>query len=871
MMKTTNLTHPILALLVLMLLMFAAPLVQAAPGGVSSNLQLWLKADVGISQTDGQTLTNWVDQSTNAYTASNTAGNGQTSPTFRNNTTDNINFNPAVEFDGANNGVDLAGNYIYSNNDGMTFFAAIKSDVKSGNAYIFDFGWAANYGYGFSYNSTSHMMYTSTNSGGAVPGQPHSYTTNAVIYTGKIDFGTEQRAYLNGTSTFNANITLAQLTTSEITENPNHASNQGPVTIGRISKADSCCVFDGKIAEVILYDADLVDADRNKVQSYLALKYGTTLDSSIDYLASSGTTIYPSTSTHSGYINDIAGIGTDNGSVLNQPKSRSVNSDSIITVTGSGIADANFLIWGNDDGALTFSSTEVPGSGKRLTREWKVAETGDVGSVTLSFDLTSVAGADLSDATKFILLTDADGNFSDATETTGATINSNSVKFSGVNLSNGQYFSLAYNNVPIAGFGTALDFDGTDDQVLANLATTATDNVTMEAWVNWSGGTGSSHVIFNNGDGSSSGYGLLLGAGDSYDLKLLCGGVGSSDSNTNLPIGEWHHVALVRNSGTWEFYLDGITIALSSNLIPNTPSGIMSIGSNNLGTANFFGQIDEIRVWNTARTEAEIQASSCKALSGTESGLVDYWQFEEGSGTTTNDISGTGNDGTLTNMDNADWTTFLTFTTNENTPLNGVLFGCDPDGNSLTYTIVNNDGGAAVITNSSNGAFTYTPTTSGTRTFTYKVNDGVDDSNIATVTVTVTSLVVSNIGDTDDGNYALGQNTLREAITNASAGDTITFDSSIAGQTITLSSELTIDKNLTINGTGQKITISGGGAVRVFNVTANTVTFNKLTIANGNSTSGDGFGGGIKFSGSLLTIEGSSIVGNTAFWGGVFF
>ncbi|MDM8565856.1 BspA family leucine-rich repeat surface protein [Candidatus Halobeggiatoa sp. HSG11] len=92
--------------------------------------------------------------------------------------------------------------------------------------------------------------------------------------------------------------------------------------------------------------------------------------------------------------------------------------------------------------------------------------------------------------------------------------------------------------------------------------------------------------------------------------------------------------------------------------------------------------------------------------------------------------------------------------------------------------------------------------------------------------------VVDNIGDIDDGDFTSGQNTLREAITYASIGDTITFDSSIAGQTIILSSQLTIDKNLTIDGTRQNIIVSGGNSTRIFYVDASSNVLTDFTIIN---------------------------------------
>ncbi|WP_353573376.1 calsyntenin family protein, partial [Candidatus Albibeggiatoa sp. nov. BB20] len=413
----------------------------------SNNLQLWLRADTGISETDGQTITDWPDQSPNAYIVNNGGSDGQTSPIFKNNSSDNINFNPVIEFDGVANGLDLANNYIYSANDGMTFFAVLKPDVELNESnFVLDFGRVASDGYGFIYANDEAKIYTSGNFGGTSGTVSHTYSIDSVLYTGKIDFDNEQRIYLNGASVYNEAITLSQITTAEIIENATHTFNQkGPVTIGRQSKPldGNDRLFGGKIAEIILYDVDLSDADRNKVQSYLAIKYGLTLDSSIDYVDSNGLYIYPSTLTHSTHINDIAAIGGESISGFSQVKSRSVNDDSVVTIEGASIGDGNYLAWGNDDGALTFTATDMPYN-KRLERDWKTAEMGAIGFVTVSFDLTQLSGADLSDATKYRLLIDDDGDFSDAIETSGGTISSNTISFSNVSLASTVYFSLAF-------------------------------------------------------------------------------------------------------------------------------------------------------------------------------------------------------------------------------------------------------------------------------------------------------------------------------------------------------------------------------------------------------------------------------------------
>jgi hypothetical protein len=76
----------------------------------------------------------------------------------------------------------------------------------------------------------------------------------------------------------------------------------------------------------------------------------------------------------------------------------------------------------------------------------------------------------------------------------------------------------------------------------------------------------------------------------------------------------------------------------------------------------------------------------------------------------------------------------------QGTPVNGTLSASDADGDALTYSIVINGGlGTAQIANPATGSFTYTPKAgvTGTDQFTFKVNDGKADSNVATVTVTI--------------------------------------------------------------------------------------------------------------------------------------
>jgi hypothetical protein len=85
---------------------------------------------------------------------------------------------------------------------------------------------------------------------------------------------------------------------------------------------------------LIFVDSAIDDVTRNKTESYLALKYGITLNqtSPTDYRSSNGSLIFDATTTMSGYTNDIAGIGQDDNSDLDQTQSKSQNEDAIITI-----------------------------------------------------------------------------------------------------------------------------------------------------------------------------------------------------------------------------------------------------------------------------------------------------------------------------------------------------------------------------------------------------------------------------------------------------------------------------------------------------------------------------------------------------------
>ena len=65
--------------------------------------------------------------------------------------------------------------------------------------------------------------------------------------------------------------------------------------------------------------------------------------------------------------------------------------------------------------------------------------------------------------------------------------------------------------------------------------------------------------------------------------------------------------------------------------------------------------MDEISFWTTALSTNDIRDNMCQRLTGTESGLLQYYRFDHSSGTSLVDLSGNSIHGTLNHMDNADW------------------------------------------------------------------------------------------------------------------------------------------------------------------------------------------------------------------------
>ncbi len=212
---------------------------------------------------------------------------------------------------------------------------------------------------------------------------------------------------------------------------------------------------------------------------------------------------------------------------------------------------------------------------------------------------------------------------------------------------------------------SALQFDGTSNRVEVATALVS-DDITMSAWVKastpW---VNDDRVVISNSYWGAAanriGFHLMVRAngtvGSRYQTQADGVGVWSVNSTTNV-LGAWHHVAYVKQGTKVSIVVDGKEEGALTNM-PASIAGLavqnlIRIGCNTSNARYVAGLIDEVRIWNYARTVAQIQESMNHELRGTEDGLVGYWQFNEGQGTTAFDSALQPHNGTIVG---ATWTT----------------------------------------------------------------------------------------------------------------------------------------------------------------------------------------------------------------------
>ncbi|MDH6309874.1 hypothetical protein M2451_002245 [Dysgonomonas sp. PFB1-18] len=344
--------------------LFGLNLTAQTPGGTGLTVELWLQSDKvqNTIPADGSDITQWLDRSTNGINFKQNAA--QLVPRIK---YAGMNYHPSLEFytdveEGSASTAERtrkliaeAAMQISNTKSYYTFWVSVLEPGQSySSATVFNYGGSTGDNDGWRNATANKNIWMENSSGGSY------YHTTGI-----------DKLYGIGTS-IRPNDYLAA--------NPvvlYHNGKAGTVATGRgrLSQGSNYPIigngntsynnyFFGEVLEIVVLSATagtyISAAELKKVHSYLAIKYGITLEGQ-DLVASDGTTVVwdGTGSTNNGYKDNVFGIGKDSGSGLNQKQAYSFDRRAMTVFvdelkdlnsmnTGS-IDEGHFLMFGSND------------------------------------------------------------------------------------------------------------------------------------------------------------------------------------------------------------------------------------------------------------------------------------------------------------------------------------------------------------------------------------------------------------------------------------------------------------------------------------------------------------------------------------------
>lgn len=648
-----------------------------APGGVNSNLDLWLRADMvdGFhALTDNQPVNSWKDKALghHARVVDSIRAGTFARPIYKDNSTDNLNFNPSILFSrpvlntADNHNVDylhsdfpfLFGTGGFSNQE---FFVVVEHNSTVGElrspgvqnqALIGAKSPATNNfdpdetGIGFE-NIVNRLdneiiTYAQGNNPSTNPIDPNlrgyasgeisdpviypfgkRYQKLGILNVRKNDITNRIDVYLNGNLISNTEVGIPQFA---------DIINQR-FWLGRRQTRDS--EFMGRIAEVVAYSSPKnLMTEHNKIESYLALKYGITLGIngiSKDYVDSDGNIIYPM---NINFNYNVSGIGRDDASLLNQKQSKSFHSKETIDDITVGIGDLfttnttnnfnfnndkSFLLWGHNNAPLAkFTLASINLSAdiapfletvvgvNIMQRTWQVKEVGNVGSVKLSVPKTLLNSPPLSTTDKVLMVVSASPDFNndiidfvEMKEDGSAFLTS--YDFDGT-------MFISFGTAPVLEFERSIAFnDATGYLEIEQPNLDLSAKFTISTWVKRRG----DGVLLSNKDQlQTEGFNLEILTDGRIGFSWANGGsLHQINSSVTIPENIWHQIAITFDGSNLKLYIDGIqdlSVPADFSTLHCQRNLLVGAAVSEAPTNFFNGAIDELRIWNTSLTKDQI-------------------------------------------------------------------------------------------------------------------------------------------------------------------------------------------------------------------------------------------------------------------------
>ncbi|WP_310558626.1 LamG-like jellyroll fold domain-containing protein [Flavobacterium sp.] len=226
--------------------------------------------------------------------------------------------------------------------------------------------------------------------------------------------------------------------------------------------------------------------------------------------------------------------------------------------------------------------------------------------------------------------------------------------------------------VTITANNVAINFDGTNDfmRVPNNASINFTTNMTVEFWVRTNANTFNYNYILGKANSGSwtNGFNFTFSGNDKINFAPQ-GWTGNSTTNvfqtSTIPVNTWTHVAGTYDGTTANLYINGFldTSIPLTGPIPTNAFDLFIGADNGVGyPANY--DIDMVRLWNTARTQAQIAGNLNNCVSSGTAGLVAQYDFEEApTSVAFQDTSSNSFHGSYNNMETPDWITGATCAT----------------------------------------------------------------------------------------------------------------------------------------------------------------------------------------------------------------
>lgn len=230
-------------------------------------------------------------------------------------------------------------------------------------------------------------------------------------------------------------------------------------------------------------------------------------------------------------------------------------------------------------------------------------------------------------------------NEGSGTSTTNNSTSAAVIASSGGTLSNGAAWLAAS---PVQYAENGIHFDGVNDYITAPANTNYDFSTgTIECWVRTESLSGNACIIGARADPAVR-----------YSFHISSSAIGLWNGSTYLTVpytvspGQWYHLAFVCTPTATTVFVNGASIGSTGNVIGGTTGLPLNIGVANPAASfeQFSGSIDEVRIWNVARTQAQIAANMNISLTGAESNLVGLFSFNQG-------IPGGANTGLVTAID----------------------------------------------------------------------------------------------------------------------------------------------------------------------------------------------------------------------------